>query len=220
MNELKVFNFENNSVRTQIDEAGNPWFVAKDVCDVLGISKNRDAVARLRGSVTRPVIVDGVEMTVLSEPGFYQMILKSKKLYAGRFQDWVTNEVLPSIRKTGAYFRKELTLDERVMLALEVGADTRKQLSEVKTAISEVRQLAIQASSHNSANTGFMTIRGYTNVHSIKLSLKDSQKIGRAASSLARSHGAETRKTDDEMFGAVKAYPIGILDEVFKQLAV
>lgn len=103
MNQLQVFSFESSVVRTQIDELGNPLWVAKDVCEILGISKHRDAIARLRGNVTRPVIVDGIEMKAITEPGLYQLVMKSKKPDAGRFQDWVTSDVLPTIRKTGGY---------------------------------------------------------------------------------------------------------------------
>ena len=111
MNQLQVFSFEAKTIRTQIDELGAPLWIAKDVCDALGIKKNRDAVSRLRGNVTRPVKVDGIEMKAINEAGLYQLIMKSSKVEAERFQDWVTSEVLPTIRKTGSF-----TLDKKAQV--------------------------------------------------------------------------------------------------------
>ena len=219
MSTLQIFNFANKQVRTQVDELGNPWWVAKDVCDILGIVKHRDAVARLDDDESMALRVDALEdVTCISESGLYSLILRSQKPEAKKFKKWITSEVLPSIRKTGAYFSKSLTIDERLALALAAEVDTRKQISEIKTDLTEVRHLAIQASSHNSANTGFMTIRGYCNIHGIQLSLKQSQAVGKACAALTKCLGAETRKTDDEMFGRVNSYPLGVLEEVFKDV--
>lgn len=224
MNELQAFNFEGNQIRTEIDDAGAVWFVASDVCKSIGLSDTNKALARIpskhKGTKVIRTLGGPQEMSVVSEPGLYRLGLRSNKAQAERFQDWVTEDVLPAIRKTGTYSNRPLSIDERLSLALESAVDTRRQLSQVKTEIQEVRALAIQASSHNSANTGFMTIRGYCNVHKIRLSLDDSKKMGKACASLARSMGAKTREADDEMFGSVKAYPYGILEEVFKQASL
>lgn len=106
MNELKIFNFENHDVRTQVvnDE---PWFVAKDVCDVLGISNNRHALSRLDDDEKDDVVLnDGIRnrsFSIVNEYGLYNLVLSSRKPEAKEFQRWVTHEVLPSIRKHGAY---------------------------------------------------------------------------------------------------------------------
>ncbi len=101
------FLFEGESLVRVADVDGAPWFVAADVCAVLGIVKHRDAVARLQDDETRPVIVDGNagprEMTAVSESGLYALIIRSRKPSAVKFRRWVTGEVLPSIRKTGRY---------------------------------------------------------------------------------------------------------------------
>jgi anti-repressor protein len=101
-----VFQFESHDVRTVVIE-DEPWFVAKDVCLILGINKSRDAIARLDEDERRPVRMDTLggqqQMTALSESGLYSLILRSDKKEAKRFRKWVTSEVLPSLRKTGRY---------------------------------------------------------------------------------------------------------------------
>lgn len=92
---------------------GEPWFVAVDVCRILEISNSRDAVARLDDDEKADVGItdtssNGVQqrrtVTAISESGLYALIFTSRKPEAKKFRKWVTHEVLPSIRKTGAYF--------------------------------------------------------------------------------------------------------------------
>lgn len=84
-----------------------PWFVAKDVCDILEISKYRDAVSRLDDDEVGSVLVDTLggkqEMGAINESGLYSIIMKSRKTEAKKFKKWITHEVIPSIRKTGSY---------------------------------------------------------------------------------------------------------------------
>lgn len=117
MNELQIFNYNGNEVRTvQID--GEPWWVLKDVCGVLGISKYRDVAARLDEDERKPVKVDTLggeqEMICVNESGLYNVILRSDKPEAKPFRKWVTAEVLPSIRKHGAYLTPE-TLEQAIL---------------------------------------------------------------------------------------------------------
>lgn len=110
MNELKTFMYHSVKVRT-IELNGEPWFVLKDVCEVLGISKYRDVTARLDADERATARLDtlgGVqEMTVINESGLYNVILRSDKPEAKPFRKWITAEVLPSIRKTGSYSMKD-----------------------------------------------------------------------------------------------------------------
>lgn len=96
--------------------AGEPWFVAKDACDILGIDTNHlrealddDEITNLRNSEVwnQP----GRAPLIISEPGLYKLIMRSRKPEAKEFQRWVTHEVLPSIRKHGAYMTQQ-TLDK------------------------------------------------------------------------------------------------------------
>lgn len=86
---------------------GEPWFVAADVCAALHLPDTHKAVARLdddeKGRNSIPTLGGDQEMTVVNEPGLYSLVLGSRKPEAKRFKRWVTHEVLPSIRRTGAY---------------------------------------------------------------------------------------------------------------------
>jgi prophage antirepressor-like protein len=107
-NLTKVFTFNpsNQSIRIEVINH-QPWFVAKDVCQVLSISNHNDAVSRLdedekRGSLL-PTPSGNQRFTVINESGLYNLIFQSRKPEAKVFRKWVTSEVLPSIRKTGKY---------------------------------------------------------------------------------------------------------------------
>lgn len=105
-NEVQVWNYEGAEVRTvQID--GEPWFVLTDVCRELEISNSRMAADRLENDELMSVkLTSGGqrrEMTIVNESGLYTVILRSDKPQAKPFRKWVTSEVLPSIRKHGAY---------------------------------------------------------------------------------------------------------------------
>jgi prophage antirepressor-like protein len=100
------FRFESIEVRTLLIE-DQPWFVAADVCQVLAIRNNRDAIARLdddeRGVATTDTPSGQQDMGIINESGLYSLILRSRKAEAKRFKKWVTAEVLPAIRKHGSY---------------------------------------------------------------------------------------------------------------------
>ena len=115
MNQLQVFNnTEFGQVRTTAI-SGSPWFVAKDICECLGITKHRDAVSRLDGDERGSVEVDTLggtqQMAAVNEYGLYSLVLSSRKPSAKAFKRWITHEVIPAIRKHGAYMTGE-TLEQ------------------------------------------------------------------------------------------------------------
>ena len=116
MNQLQVFNnTEFGQVRTMIID-GSPWFVAKDVCECLDINNSRQALARLDSDEKNSVILnDGTpgnpEKGIVNEYGLYSLVLSSRKPSAKAFKRWITHEVIPAIRKHGAYMTGE-TLEQ------------------------------------------------------------------------------------------------------------
>ena len=100
------FEFDATLVRT-IAREGQAWFVAKDVCDILGIDDPSMAVDRLEDDETRKASIGTTvgtrEMLIVSESSMYSLIFTSRKPAAKRFRKWVTSEVLPAIRQTGRY---------------------------------------------------------------------------------------------------------------------
>lgn len=116
MNQLQVFNnTEFGQVRTMMID-GSPWFVAKDVCECLDINNSRQALARLDSDEKNSVILnDGTpgnpEKGIVNEYGLYSLVLSSRKPSAKAFKRWITHEVIPAIRKHGAYMTGE-TLEQ------------------------------------------------------------------------------------------------------------
>ncbi|MCY9511319.1 Bro-N domain-containing protein, partial [Paenibacillus larvae] len=106
MNQLQVFNFTGKDVRV-IMKDGHPWWVAKDVCDVLEIRNSRDALGRLdddeKGVVLTDTLGGAQQLQVVNESGLYSLVLSSRKPESKKFKRWVTHEVLPAIRQTGTY---------------------------------------------------------------------------------------------------------------------
>ncbi|MCT8655935.1 Bro-N domain-containing protein [Glaesserella parasuis] len=109
--QLSTFNFEQSSIRV-IAVNNEPWFVAKDVCDAIGIDNNRKALLALdedeKGVTLSNTLGGQQEMNIISESGMYTLILRcrdavKKGSVPHRFRKWVTAEVLPQIRKTGRY---------------------------------------------------------------------------------------------------------------------
>lgn len=129
MNELQVFTYSGNEVRT-VQKNGEPWFVLKDVCDILSLTDTNKISTRLdQDELTRIKFVSGGqsrEMLCINESGLYNVILRSDKPEAKPFRKWVTSEVLPSIRRTGGYIagQENLTPEELMAKALMVAQKT------------------------------------------------------------------------------------------------
>ena len=117
MSNIQIFNYQSNEVRT-VEMGGEPWFVLKDVCNILGVVNDRNVAARLdedeKGVCQMDTLGGTQNVTVVSESGLYHVILRSDKPEAAPFRKWVTSEVLPSIRKNGGYIagQEQLTPEE------------------------------------------------------------------------------------------------------------
>lgn len=111
-NKIQVFSFEDSKVRTVLIN-GEPWFVGKDVAEILGYKKARNAIStHVDEEDKKDAPIQGPlggeqQMTIINESGLYSLILSSKLPTAKAFKRWVTSEVLPAIRKHGAYMTSE-----------------------------------------------------------------------------------------------------------------
>lgn len=145
MANIQVFEYQNSKVRT-VDMDGEAWFVLKDVCAVLGISNNRMAADRLDDDEKGVSLIDTLggkqEMVIVNESGLYHVILRSDKPEAAPFRRWVTNDVLPAIRKTGSYNAPQLTRSQLLATALIAA---HEELEEKDKQIAELTQKGIFA---------------------------------------------------------------------------
>ena len=138
-----IISFSNDvfgTVRSMLID-DNPWFVAVDVCNVLGLTNSRKAVSYLDDDEKNTVTInDGIpgnpNKTIISEAGLYSLILRSRKPEAKAFKRWITHEVIPSIRKTGGYVADE-DLFIQTYFPSVTGAESvylKQMMVEVKTA--------------------------------------------------------------------------------------
>lgn len=168
---IQSFDFAPSVVLRSLTIDGQPWFVAKDICDALGLSNPTKALASLdedeRNSLT---IQEGnrgnPNRVVVSESGLYALIMKSRKPEAKAFRKWVTSVVLPSLRKDGVYFAgqerpipEDMTIDQLMaqISAMQAAVDARKEAQLAAWVRSreerEARSTALRALKHASRVT-------------------------------------------------------------------
>lgn len=133
-NNIVAFNYEEQQVRT-IEKNGEPWFVGKDVADILGYTNTAKAIRDHvddEDKLTERIVLSGQnrEVIIINESGLYSLILSSKLPTARVFKRWVTSEVLPAIRKTGEYATPKVQ---------------QKRLGEVNSAARIIRQTLKEA---------------------------------------------------------------------------
>jgi anti-repressor protein len=153
MNDIQPFTFPDTAQRIRVVQIDSePWFVAADVCAVLGIADARQAVERLdQDDRCQAPIVDSAGRTnpstwVVNESGLYDLIIRSDKPDARRFRRWVTSEVLPAIRRTGGYGRPVVDLSaisRRDLASWLVESEDARELAERRTAELEAATAAM-----------------------------------------------------------------------------
>lgn len=146
-NEITTLQFNSDQfgqLRAVKDESGEPWFVAKDICNALGLANTTEALRGLDDDEVSNFINSEVAQNggraprIINEPGFYKLVLKSRKPEAKAFQRWVTHEVLPSIRKKGGYIAAaadetpEQIMARAVLLAQDTIERQKAQIEELK----------------------------------------------------------------------------------------
>lgn len=112
MNDIQIFNYNDKEIRT-VKKDGDLWWVLKDVCEVLELSNPTMIAGRLDEDEVTKFDLGGLSgvSNIINESGLYNVILRSDKPEAKKFKRWVTHEVLPSIRKHGAYMNEQ-TLEQ------------------------------------------------------------------------------------------------------------
>lgn len=256
MNEMQVFNFNSNSVRVVVRE-GEPWFVAKDVAKILGYSDTGQAVRMhckntllVEGvgstpSTGRGGFREGTQLTIIPERDVYRLIMRSKLPGAERFEEWVVGEVLPSIRKHGAYLSpskiEEVLSDPDTIIRL---ATTLKQEKEQRAIAEAERDKAIkekawisekrEATAMGKLGSAMKKIydlenklgegREWKSVRAIDWLLNyfwdtvgSWMAVGHALTKLSRELGYAVMRVDDPLYNKVNAYHVDVIRE-FKDI--
>ena len=188
MNEI-VKVYKNSPVRI-VEKGGEPWFVARDVCKVLEITKVDSAIRNLdadeKGAHTVSTPGGNQEMTIVSEAGLYSLILRSRKPEAKAFKRWVTHEVLPSIRKTGAYLSPGMSNEQIKALVTTLEEEMYRRIQ------AENRLAKLEAHAEKLARAAIpATPFGEL-----------SQKTGRPRTRLVRNYLRSGQEVKPEHFGA------------------
>ena len=240
---LALFEHEKFGSLRVIEHKGEPWFVARDVCAVLG-TETRDLPDILEHDEQRP-IVDIIhtlndstglrrDSRIISEPGLYSLILRSRKPEAKAFKRWVTHEVIPSIRKTGGYLiaklddtpeailaravlvaqdtirRIEAERDDAIRTKAEIGS--RREATAMATASAAVRKAAAR---ENELGRGrdYKSVKGIPWFLDIFADTPAAYSVaGRKLSDMSRRMDYEIREIEDSRFGSVKAYHVDVIE--------
>ncbi|XEQ93699.1 hypothetical protein SCACP_25960 [Sporomusa carbonis] len=182
MNELQIFSYEGKEVRT-VEKNSEVWWVLKDVCNALEIGNSRMVADRLDDDEKGVSITDTPggkqELTVISESGLYNVILLSRKPEAKKFKRWVTHEVLPSIRKYGAYMT-QATID-RVLADPDFGIRLLTQLKAEKAKNAELTALV------SAKNQQIAEMKPKASYYDVILNCKDAVAISVIAKDYGKS---------------------------------
>lgn len=143
-NELQLFKFEEKEVRV-VKVNGEPWFVGKDLANILGYSNTRKALIdhvddedKKDGVTIRDSMGRSQLAVVINESGMFSLVLSSQLPTAKKFKRWVTSEVLPAIRKTGSY-QVPQTPEERLKLTIEATVHLDERLTSAEKDIKEIK---------------------------------------------------------------------------------
>ena len=236
--DVKLFEKEEFGKVRVVMQDEDPWFVAKDVCVCLEIGNSRDAVASLDDDEKGVGIIDTPggkqEMSIVSEPGLYSLILRSRKPEAKAFKRWVTHDILPSIRRSGGYVmakpddtpeailaravlvaqdtirRIEAERDEAIRTKAEIGS--RREATAMATASAAVRKAAAL---ENELGRGrdYKSVKGIPWFLDIFADTPAAYSVaGRKLSDMSRRMDYEIREIEDSRFGSVKAYHVDVIE--------
>lgn len=158
MNNLQTFSFNNQPVRT-VQLNNQPYWVLKDVCDVLELSNPTVVANRLEDDERAKFNLGRQgEATVITESGLYAVILRSDKPNAREFRKWITSEVLPAIRKNGAYLTDEKAYDitHNPQSLADLLMQAGEQLKQKEIIIQEMKPKALFADAVASSKTSIL----------------------------------------------------------------
>ena len=216
MNPMTPFNFGEQQVRVISDDQGQPWFVAADVCAVLEIKNPSDAIKRLDDDErARFNLALQGDTNLINESGLYSLILRSRKASARTFRKWVTSEVLPAIRRTGAYtvtpalpVVKNATMQLVIAQAMELDRLEQAQ----QELASRVEAVEARVATQDSM---FYTVLAYARKTGEFVDNVRASVLGRGATRLSKARNYPMGKAADPRFGVVHTYHTDILQEVF-----
>lgn len=215
-NAIQQFNFEGKYQIRVVERDGEPWFVAVDVCGVLGILNSSDAIKRLDDDERDDLdLIDPIgrkqRVNVINEPGLYSFILRSDKPEAKAFKRWITHDVIPSIRKTGAYSLGTMSPERALLAAVQQMVEHSERLAEHDQRLSdiEIRQTAIERGAE------YFTVIAYASRKGRHIDENKAREIGKHAARYSRKNGYLMGEAPHPYHGKVNTYHIAVLEAVY-----
>jgi anti-repressor protein len=205
--ELTVFNYKTNKIRV-IVENGEPKWVLKDLCDVLGLSNPTAVADRLdKDDLSLTYLIDNLgrqqQTNVVNESGLYDVILRSDKLEARKFKRWITHEVLPQIRKTGSYIKTPQTYIQALEVLIEAEREKERlafENSDLKIELDESKK--------------YYTIKRVGRINGISWRCFDWRSLKRTSQAMEY----EVKKTFDANYESVNTYHLDVWKHEYPHL--
>jgi len=187
--DIMSFTFNNIYKVRVVGDAFSPQFVAKDVCDVLGIQNSRQALSKLKDREISDVILNDASsngvvqkrsFSVVSESGLYRLIFKSRKKEAEEFQDWVFTSVLPQIRATGGYIPlnegdSAESVEDKAQKIVKATIDYSDEVENLKSRNILLYDI-FQETQHRLSDMASSVMRADTEISVLRKELKEARK--------------------------------------------
>jgi len=233
MTAIIPFHFESSEVRV-LDQDGEPWFVLADVCSVLEIGHTATAALRLEDDEKAGVVLtdtssNGVsqkrEFTIINESGLWNLVIRSDKPQAKTFRKWLTSEVIPQIRKTGAYARP-LTPGEQLLASVQLSVELERRTAAIEAkqvqtagiahqALAVAQQVQVQLGVHETSEELMYTVSHYCELMGVRWPVDTLSMLGKRAVALCEYRGVLYERISNKPYGKVNLHRVSILRDVF-----
>lgn len=221
-NQFEIFNYQNlGSVRTVRTETGEPLFCLTDVCNILGITNNRNVMNRLlpKGVHSMDTLTNGgiQQLTFVDQGNLFKIIFTSRKPEAQNFANWVSYEVLPSLMNKGYYAMPQMTEMQMINKISATMIDYGNRLDDHDTQLKVVNSTLEQFNNQIEilSHEGYFTIATHARFRNIPVSLETAQTLGTIATKICEERGIGVASIPHPTFNFIHAYPYEILNEVF-----
>ena len=227
MNNSLIFKNENLGEVRVIFIDNEPLFCLSDICKILGLTTPAKVANAIKsefelGELSSYSFDTGFgvkEFTIITEPQLYFVLMRSDKSEAKEFRKWVNTEVLPSIRKTGAYSQKPLTQIEILQSSVAILAEQEKKISLLENKTDDLYKEQLKTK-HNINrllnNDNYMTLIAFMNLNNIKQKGYHLPSLGKKAKKLSLEQGAFMGAVIDPRYGRINTYSTEILKQIFK----
>lgn len=202
-------------------------FCLADICKALNIQNSRNVASAIKNEFEGCTLelhpfetAGGIQnLTIITEPQLYFVLMRSDKAEAKEFRKWINTEVLPSIRKTGAYSTKPLSQIEILQSSIAILAEQEKKLNMLENKAEDLykEQLKVKHNINRLLNNdNYMTLIAFMNLHNIKQKGYHLPSLGKKAKKLSLEQGAFMGAVIDPRYGRINTYSTEILKQIFK----